>query len=125
MTIFKPALLYFLLVFGAGFIPGPIRLFLVVPQLGTRWAELLEMPVMLTVIYFAAGNMNRRFPGGTAWRLGFGLLALGLLLVAELAVAVFFGSRSIRGAFLDRDPVSGAAYYGSLVLFALTPGLRG
>ena len=124
MTIFKPALLYFFLVFRAGIILGPIRVFLVVPQLGARWAELLEMPVMLTVIYFAAGNMNRRFPGGTAYKLRFGLLALGLVLAAELAVAVFLQGRSIRDAFLDRDPVSGAVYYGSLVFFALAPRLR-
>ena len=62
MAIFKPALLYFLIVFGAGFILGPIRVFLIVPKLGIRWAELLEMPVMLTVIYFASGNINKRFP---------------------------------------------------------------
>ena len=33
MAIFKPALLYFLIVFGAGFILGPIRVFLIVPKL--------------------------------------------------------------------------------------------
>lgn len=124
MAIFKPAVLYFLIVFGAGFILGPIRMFLIVPHLGVRWAELLEMPVMLTVIYFASGQMNRRFRLGAADRLRFGLLALGFALTAELAVAVFIQGRSVRDALLDRDPVSGSVYYGLLIIFAILPRLR-
>ena len=124
MAIFKPALLYFFIVFGAGFILGPIRVFLIVPKLGIRWAELLEMPVMLTVIYFASGNINKRFPLSPADRLGFGLLALGIAFAADLAVAVFLQGRSIRDALLDRDPVSGSAYYVLLIIFAILPRLR-
>ncbi len=124
MAIFKPALLYFLIVFGAGFILGTLRVFLIVPRLGIRWAELLEMPVMLTVIYFASGNINKRFPLRPADRLGYGLLALAFVLAAELAVAIFIQGRSIRGAFLDRDPVSGPAFLGSLIIFAILPRLR-
>jgi len=124
MAIFKPSLLYFLMVFGAGFILGPIRIFLLVPRLGTRWAELLEMPVMLTVIYFAAGYINQRFPLGPTDRLRLGMSALGLTLAAELVVGVMLQGRSIRDAFLDRDPVSGAAYYGLLLIFAILPRFR-
>jgi len=124
MAIFKPALLYFLIVFGAGFILGTIRMFLIVPLLGSRWAELLEMPVMLTVIYVASGSINKRFPLRPAGRLGYGLLALAFALAAELAVAVFVQGRSIRGAFLDRDPVSGTAFFASLIIFAILPRLR-
>ena len=110
-SIFKPALLYFLIVFGAGFILEPIRVFLIVPRLGIRWAELLEMPFMLTVIYFASGKIERRFSMGATDRLRYALIVLGLALAAELAVAVFVHGRSIRDAFLDRDPVSGSADY--------------
>ena len=124
MAIFKPALLYFLIVFGAGFILGPLRVFLIVPRTGIRLAELLEMPVMLTIIYFASGNINKRFPLRAADRLGYGLLALAFVLAAELAVAVFVQGRSIHDAFLARDPVSGSAYYGVLIIFAILPRLR-
>ena len=58
MPTLKAALLYFLTVFGAGFLLGPIRIFLLVPKIGVRAAELIEMPIMLTAIYFAARHTN-------------------------------------------------------------------
>jgi len=124
MTLFKPASLYFLIVFGAGFILGAIRMFLIVPRLGIRRAELLEMPFMLAVIYFASGKINKWFPLRPAGRLGYGLLALAFALAAELAVAVFVQGSSIGGALLGRDPVSGLAFLGSLIIFAILPWLR-
>ena len=47
--ILKAGMLYFALVFGAGFVLGTIRTLLVVPRVGTRMAELMEMPIMLVV----------------------------------------------------------------------------
>ncbi len=47
MQILKAGVLYFAVVFGAGFILGPVRILWVAPRLGTRMAELLEMPIML------------------------------------------------------------------------------
>ena len=44
MQIVKAAVLYFALVFGAGFVLGPIRILWVAPRLGARVAELLEAP---------------------------------------------------------------------------------
>jgi hypothetical protein len=41
MPIVKAGILYFALVFGAGFVLGPIRVFWVVPHLGERTAELM------------------------------------------------------------------------------------
>ena len=54
MQMAKAGLLYFALVFGTGFLLGPIRLLWLVPRFGTRIAELMEMPVMLVVIVLAA-----------------------------------------------------------------------
>ncbi|MGD0822681.1 MAG: hypothetical protein ABSA71_18260 [Desulfomonilia bacterium] len=50
MKILKAGVLYFVLVFGASFILGPIRLLWVVPYFGTRMAELMETPIMIAVI---------------------------------------------------------------------------
>jgi len=41
MRILKAALAYFALVFGAGFMLGPIRILWVAPRLGERMAELM------------------------------------------------------------------------------------
>ena len=43
MPILKAGVLYFALVFGAGFVLGPFRILWLVPHFGTRTAELLEM----------------------------------------------------------------------------------
>jgi hypothetical protein len=115
---------YFALVFAAGVALGALRVLLVAPQLGTRAAELLEMPLMLGVALLAARAVVRRFalaPGRP--RLGAGLGALALLLAAELALAATLRGQAPAEALLDRDPVAGAAYGLALVVFALLPRL--
>jgi len=57
----KTGVLYFALVFGAGFALGAIRIFAVAPRVGVRTAELLEAPVMLVVSAVAARWIVRRF----------------------------------------------------------------
>jgi hypothetical protein len=54
MQILKVGVLYFALVFGAGFVLGAIRTLWVVPRVGTRKGELMEMPIMLVVTIVAA-----------------------------------------------------------------------
>ena len=47
-------MLYFALVFAAGFVLGTIRTLWAVPWLGVRTAELVELPIMLGVSIIAA-----------------------------------------------------------------------
>ena len=54
-------------------------------------------------------------------RLGAGLLALVLLLTAELVLAVILQERSLADYLSSRDPVSGSVYLVMLGLFALMP----
>jgi hypothetical protein len=42
MQIPKGGVLYFVVIFGAGFVLGPIRILRAVPRFGTRMAELTE-----------------------------------------------------------------------------------
>ena len=121
--IFKGGLVYFALVFGAGFILGAIRVPILAPRLGERVAELVEMPFMFVAVLLAARFVVRRFslPAGASSRLPVGLLALGLLLVAEFLLAVAIQDRSLGAYIASRDPVSGTVYLAMLVLFALMP----
>jgi hypothetical protein len=123
MEVLKAGMLYFALVFGAGFVLGPIRILWAVPRFGTRMAELLETPIMFVVILVAARWVVRRFvlPPGLTSRLGMGCVALGLLLVAEFTLVLWLQGLSIREYLATRDPVSGTVYYLMLGVFAVVP----
>jgi hypothetical protein len=121
----KAAVLYFALVFGAGFVLGPIRVLWVVPRVGTRAAELMEMPIMFVVIVAAARWVVRRLavPPARADRLAMGTTALALVLLMDFTVVLRLRGMSIEENFAARDPVSGTAYYLLLVLLAAMPSL--
>ena len=119
----KAAVLYFMLVFGAGFVLGPIRIMWIVPRFGTRIAELMEMPLMFVVISVAARWIVRRLavPYTLSIRLGMGCIALGLSLVAEITLVLWLQGLSISEYLTSRDPVSGTVYYVMLCVFAIMP----
>jgi hypothetical protein len=118
---------YFAIVFGAGFVFGTVRVMWLVPMVGVRVAELAEIPLMLAVIVIAARSVNRRFLTGRDRysRLIVGVMALVLLLLAELILGVMFLGLTPTDVFLGRDPVSGTGYYLSLCAFALMPRFLG
>ena len=74
---------YISLAFGAGFVLGTIRTLWVVPRVGSRTAELLEMPIMLVVTIVAARWTVLRLSVPMMWsaRLGMGCIALVLMLL--------------------------------------------
>ncbi len=119
----KAGLCYFALTFGTGFLLGPLRILVLVPRIGARAAELAELPVMIVVMWLAARWTIRRFhvPLTTAPRLAMGILAFALLLAAEFCVVMPLRGLTLQQYFATRDPVSGTAYYASLVVLALMP----
>lgn len=93
MTLLKAGALYFALAFAAGWVLGPIRELVVIPRFGRTVGHLVEAPLMLIVIVLAARWVVRRFAiGGRGARAAVGLVALALLLSAEL-----LGTRWLRG----------------------------
>jgi hypothetical protein len=123
MRILKAGMLYFALVFGAGFLLGTIRTLWIVPRFGTRMAELMETPIMLMITILAARWTVRRLavPSTPPARLGMGFVALGLLLVAEFALVLWLRGLTIREYFASRDQVARTVYYVMLALFAVMP----
>ena len=123
MQTLKAGVLYFALVFGVGFVLGPIRILWVVPRFGTRMAELMETPIMFVIIILAARWIVRRLavPSTPSSRLGMGCFALGLLLVAEFTLVLWLQGLSISDYLASRDPVSGTVYSAMLGVFAVMP----
>ena len=54
VRILQAGVLYFVLVFGTGFVLGAVRTIWIVPRVGARTAELVEMPIMLAASIVAA-----------------------------------------------------------------------
>jgi hypothetical protein len=80
---------YLALVFGLGFVLGPVRVMWLEPRLGAAGAVLLEAVPMLAAMFLAARWSLRRSPGASPVVTGLvalaGLLVLEALLAAALA----------------------------------------
>ena len=123
VQIVKAGLAYFALVMGVGFLLGMVRVPFLVPRLGERMAELIEMPVMFVVIGLSARFVVTRFalPPTASVRLQVGFVALALAVCAELLLAVALQGQSVRAYIASRDPVPGSVYLVMLGLFAFMP----
>jgi len=121
----KAGATYFALVFAAGFALGTVRVLWLLPRLGERTGELLEMPLMLVVCMLAALWIIRRFalPALPGLRLTVGFIALMLLIAAELTLVLGVRGLSLAEYIASRDPVSGIVYLAMLCIYALMPFL--
>ena len=120
VDLLRAGALYFALVFGAGFVLGPIRILWLVPHIGERTAELLEAPIMLGVIILSARWVSRRFVTPSRL-LAVGCVALALGLLCESTVVLWLRGLTIREYIASRDPVAGAVFIVMLGLFAVMP----
>jgi hypothetical protein len=109
-------------VFAAGFALGTLRVLLLVPRLGELGAVALELPVILTISWFAIRWVMRRHDiSSIAGRAITGAVAFGLLMVAEVALEILaFGGSLI--SFLEKFG-SGAGLLGFVgqIAFGLMP----
>lgn len=123
--IFKVSLIYFGVVFGIGFILGTIRVPFIVPALGERTAEIIELPFMLGAVYFAARCITYRYALWSDLTVAFAIGALSalFLLLIEFSVVLWLRGFTVREFLESRDPVAAALYYAAVGLFALMPGL--
>lgn len=123
MEILKAATVYFLYVFGAGFLLGCIRVPFLVPRLGARTAELIEMPFMASVIWFSAHAVVKQFTLAPtlAVRLAVGGIALLFVLSAEVVFIKWMQANTVSQYIASRDIVSGLVFIVMLLGFALMP----
>jgi len=125
MRIIAVGMLYFLIVFGVGFLLGPMRVYLLEPRLGETMATLCEAPFLLIVIVLAA----RWLPKRSNMRMSVASLAavgLGGLFLQQLADVVV-GSllRGITPAqqLSHLATPAGLIYMGLLLAYVVMPVL--
>lgn len=123
MPAIGAAFAYFAIVFAVGFALGVLRVGWLVPALGVRWAELLELPLMVAASAVAADWTCKRLrvPPAPGPRLSIGAAALAMLLATEFTLVLAVRGQTIADNLAGRDPLSGAAYALSLLAFALFP----
>jgi hypothetical protein len=121
MRVATFAVVYFAAVFAVGFVLGALRVTVVVPAVGERIAELAEMPFMITASVMVAWRLVRRWRLGVGAAIVGGVLALALLLGAELGLVFTLRDMTLHQYLASRDPVSGAAYVVALCVFMLAP----
>ena len=118
MGAVKAGAIYFLLVFAAGWVLGPIREILIVPRFGRLIGTLSEAPLMLLAMLLSAQWTLLHFavPYALCPRFAVGAVALAMLTAAELT-----GVRWVRGILLKEYLASFATAAGliSLLLFLL------
>lgn len=125
MRIATAAVLYFLIAFGAGFVLGPIRVFLLEPRVGSTIAVACEAPFLLAVMVVA----SRRVPSVVHLRhdrLSLAMMGLGALALqqaADLAVGVTLRGITPSEHVAYFGTAAGRIYAGLLLSFAVMPML--
>ena len=124
-TIAAAAVLYFAIVFAAGFALGPIRVLAVEPRLGPFTATLCEAPFLLAAMYLGASHVPEWLgmtPRPIAMlSMGGGALVLGLS--ADLLVGKLLRGMSWRDQAAHFATAPGQLYMALLVVFGLMPFL--
>jgi len=127
VQVLKAGTIYFLVVVGTEFVLEVIRLQVVALHVGERLAEMLEIPNVLLATIIGARWIVDRFtlPPLPGIRLGVGLVALMLLLIAEGTVILPLHGLTVREYFATRDSVVGVAPLGALGVLTVMPFLVG
>ena len=123
MTAIKAGGLYFLIVFAAGWVFGPIRVFWVAPRTGPLVAVLIEAPFMLAVMVVAARWVIARLQLRTQFRARalMGATALALVLTVELALAAPLRGQSLPVYLASLANPAGAISLAMFLIFAAIP----
>jgi hypothetical protein len=124
--IIKAGIIYSILVFLVGSLLGTIRELYLVPRFGPDLAVLIELPVILAISWNACGIVLRHVPVPAAVgpRLVMGIVALGLLLLAEMALATIGFGQTMTTVVAQYATAPGAVGLAGQVLFGLIPIAR-
>ena len=122
----KAGIIFSILVFLVGSLLGTIRELYLVPRYGPDMAVLIELPVILAISWNACGIVLRHVPvpAKIGPRLIMGMVALGLLLLAEIALATIGFGQSMATILTQYATPPGAIGLAGQVAFGLIPVAR-
>lgn len=124
MRIIAAAVSYFLIVFGVGFLLGPVRVFWLEPRLGETIATLFEAPFLLIAIVLAARWLPRTLGlKGVVSLAEMGIVTLFLQQLADLAVGIVLRGSTPCQQFAHLATPAGLIYVALLIAFAAMPVL--
>ncbi len=118
----RAGLVYFAIVFAAGFALGTLRVLVVAPAFGEFAAVLIELPIILAASWFACEFVLRRCAIGPDFdeRATMGLVAFGVLMVAEFAMAsVGFGRSLTEHLARYAEPAAAIGLAGQMAFGAM------
>jgi hypothetical protein len=125
MRVLKAGALYFLFMFGVGWVLGPVRELWAVPRFGRLTGVLLEAVIMLIAMAVSARWVIRQFNVGPTLgsTISVGLVALGILVPAELAGVALVRGLSLREYLASFMTIPGLVSLLMFLLFAAMPTL--
>ncbi|MGO8800198.1 MAG: hypothetical protein ACLQE9_23125 [Roseiarcus sp.] len=125
MRLAGAAALYCAIVFGVGFLLGPLRVLWLEPRLGKTLAILCETPFLLAAMVVAARWVPRKvgLRGGPASLAAMGAGALVLQQVADFAVGVALRGMTPGELVANFGTPAGLVYAAALLAFAAMPAL--
>ena|SRR5688572_28754442 len=127
MEILSAGALYFAIVFGTGFVLGPVRVLFIEPWVGSTLAVMLEAPILLVAMVVGA-RIAMRWSGverSAAALLTVGALSLVLQQIADVALGILLRGMTLRDHLAQFATAPGMIYGALLVAFLVMPLLIG
>ena len=116
-------LLYFAIVFGVGFLLGPVRILVLEPLVGPTLAVACEAPILVAVMIASSRWLPARLgmPPKIPALAAMGVGALVLQQTADLAVGIFLRAMTPSQILANFATPAGAIYALTLAAFAAMP----
>jgi hypothetical protein len=123
MQTLKAGLVYFGIVFGAGFVCGVFREMVLTPIYGRTTAILIEAPFMLLAIVAGAWiAVHRKSAGWSNSALLFiGIFGFTLMQIADFGVGLGLRGMNVQDQIIYFKTPAGQIYLGLLAIFILMP----
>jgi hypothetical protein len=122
----KAGIYYFIIVFGAGFLMGALRVLVVAPAIGELGAVIAELPILLILSWIVCGFLVKRHSvkSTVSERVAMGGIAFLLLMLCEPTFAIFAFNRTAIEYFSQFRSLSGLVGLLGQVAFSTIPVLQ-